>query len=138
MNLFCYGSLEFGEVMRVVTGRTFAGEPADLDGFARYRFRDASYPGLAPEPGARTEGTLFRGLDAAALAALDRFEGARYERLTLEVRTRGGGRAEAQVYVVCTAERSALSREAWDKAHFGRHELDVFLSRLQPRAGGGE
>jgi hypothetical protein len=33
--LFCYGSLEFAEVMRAVTGRDFAVEPAALDGFAR-------------------------------------------------------------------------------------------------------
>jgi gamma-glutamylcyclotransferase (GGCT)/AIG2-like uncharacterized protein YtfP len=138
VNLFCYGSLQFDEVMRAVTGREFAGEPAELDGFARYRFRDATYPGLAPEAGASTEGTLFRGLDGAALEALDRFEGARYERVAVEVRTRGGGSAAAQVYVVCAAQRDSLSREAWDKTHFRSRELDAFLRRLHPEARGEE
>ena len=136
MNLFCYGSLQFGAVMRAVTGREFEGEEAELDGFARYRFRDASYPGITPEPGSRTEGTLFRGVDGTALEALDRFEGARYERLEVEVRMRRGGRLAAQVYVVRAADRAELSRDAWDKARFGRQELDAFLRRLHPVPGG--
>ena len=131
MLLFCYGSLEFAEVMRAVTGREFTSEPAALDGFARYRVRDASYPGLVPESGARTEGTLFRGLDAAALAALDRFEGALYARHTLEVRLCDAGREAAQVYVVRPARRDALLREPWDKARFARDELVAFVRRLR-------
>ena len=131
MNLFCYGSLEFAEVMCEVTGQGFAGEPATLDGFARYRVRDAEYPGLVPEPGARTEGTLYRALDADSLAALDRFEGALYERRTLDVRTRDGGFAPAQVYVVREAHRHTLSREPWDKRAFARESLSSFVQRLR-------
>lgn len=131
MKLFCYGSLEFAEVMREVTGRSFAAEPATLDGFARYRVRDADYPGLLPEPGARTDGTLYRALDAASLAALDRFEGGLYERRTLDVRTRDGASAAAQVYVVREAHRRALSREPWDKQTFARESLPGFVRRLR-------
>ena len=130
MLLFCYGSLEFAEVMREVTGRSFAGEPATLDGFARYRVRDADYPGLVPESGARTVGTLFRALDAVALAALDRFEGALYERKTLDVRRRGGN-AAAQVYVVRESHRHTLSSEPWDKRAFARDRLAGFVQRLR-------
>jgi gamma-glutamylcyclotransferase (GGCT)/AIG2-like uncharacterized protein YtfP len=129
--LFCYGSLEFAEVMRRVTGQTFAGEPATLDGFARYRVRDADYPGLVPEPGARTEGTLYRGLDADSLAALDRFEGALYERRSLDVRTRDGGPESAQVYVVREAHRHTLSRQPWNKQTFERESLTGFVERLR-------
>ncbi len=131
MLLFCYGSLEFASVMRAVTGRVFAGEPATLAGFARYRVRDADHPGLVPEAGARTEGTLFRALDAAALEVLDRFEGALYERRQLEVRPRDGGFAAAQVYVVREAHRHTLTSEPWDKQGFARDRLVAFLSRLR-------
>jgi len=129
--LFCYGSLEFAEVMRAVTGRDFAGEPATLDGFARYRVRGADYPGLVPEPGARTEGTLFAGLDAEALATLDRFEGALYERGTSDVRKRDGGSAAAQVYVVRESQRHVLSSAPWDKEAFAHDRLAAFLRRLR-------
>ena len=132
MLLFCYGSLEFADVMRAVTGRSFAGEPALLEGYARYRVRDADYPGLVPEPGASTEGTLFGALDAKALTALDRFEGALYERRTLDVcRLRASDTAAAQVYVVREAHRHTLSREPWDKAAFARDRLEAFLLRLR-------
>ncbi|MEX2206755.1 MAG: gamma-glutamylcyclotransferase family protein [Myxococcota bacterium] len=131
MLLFCYGSLEFDEVMREVTGRSFAAEPATLEGFARYRVREADYPGLLPEPGAHTDGTLYRALDAASLAELDRFEGALYERRMLDVRTPDGGRASAQVYVVREAHRHTLSREPWDKQAFARESLSGFVRRLR-------
>lgn len=131
MLLFCYGSLEFPEVMREVTGRSFVSEPATLDGHARYRVRDADYPGLVAEAGARTEGTLYRALDAAALAALDRFEGALYERRTLGVRRRDGSTAAAQVYVVRESQRHTLSSDPWDKERFARDQLGAFLSRIR-------
>ncbi len=131
MFLLCYGSLEFAEVMREVTGRAFAGEPAELDGFARYRVRDADYPGLLPEPGARTKGTLYGAVDDAALAALDRFEGPLYERRRLEVRVAGGERRHAFVYVVREAQRDLLTREPWDERAFARDRLEAFLRRIR-------
>ena len=131
MDLFCYGSLEFAEVMQAVTGRTFAAEPAWLPDFARYRVRDGEYPGLVREPGARTAGTLFRGLDAASREALDRFEGALYERQVRQVELRDGRREAADVYVVVAARRAELTREPWDKARFGRDHLETFLRRIR-------
>ncbi len=133
MLLFCYGSLEFANVMRAVTGRTFAGEPAALDGFARYRVRAADYPGLVPESGASTDGTLWRGLDAGALAVLDRFEGALYERLCVDVRVRDGRSVGAHAYVVRESNRSSLSHEPWDKRAFERDRLESFLLRIRLR-----
>ena len=130
MNLFCYGSLQFARVMRAVVGRDFAAEPAALVGFARYRVRDAAYPGLLPEPGARTDGTLYRGLDDAAIRALDHFEGAFYERLTLEIELASGARESAQVYVVVPARREELSRDPWDASRFERHDLETFMRRI--------
>jgi gamma-glutamylcyclotransferase (GGCT)/AIG2-like uncharacterized protein YtfP len=130
MNLFCYGSLQLAVVMRAVTGRDFDAAPAVLAGFARYRVRDAEYPGLVPEPGARTEGTLYRGLDAAAIRALDHFEGAFYERLTLEVELASGARESAEIYVVVPARRGEISQDAWDVAHFERHDLANFMRRI--------
>jgi gamma-glutamylcyclotransferase (GGCT)/AIG2-like uncharacterized protein YtfP len=130
MNLFCYGSLQFPTVMRAVVGRDFEAERAALVGYARYRVRDAEYPGLVPEPGARTEGTLYRGLDDAAIRALDHFEGAFYARLTLEIELASREREAAEVYVVVPARRGELSRDPWDAAHFERHDLERFMRRI--------
>ena len=129
MTLFCYGSLEFAEVMRWVTGRSFAHGPARLEGWVRLRVRGRSYPGLRTRARACTPGTLWRGIDEVSAARLDRFEGALYEPRPLPVRT-ASGKVTAQVYVVRDARRSELSNEPWDKARFARESLAEFLRAL--------
>jgi len=129
VNLFSYGSLEFAEVMRAVTGRSFAHEPARLFGWRRVRFRGRPYPGIEPCARATVAGTLWRGIDAASAARLDAFEGAAYARVQLPVRAGGADRA-ADVYVVCEDSRPLLSDEPWDKAAFARESLARFLRAL--------
>lgn len=113
MELFSYGTLESPALLRELIGRDCPREPAVLEGFARYVVRGERHPGVVAEPGARTQGTLWRGLEARDLAALDRYEGALYERRLLVVRTSAGAERHAHVYVVPDARRSALSREPW-------------------------
>jgi gamma-glutamylcyclotransferase (GGCT)/AIG2-like uncharacterized protein YtfP len=133
VTLFSYGSLEFSEVMCRVTGRSFPHEPARLAGWVRLRVRGASYPGLRARAGSCTLGTVWRELDAASLARLDRFESAFYERRTLSVRTGAGEDVAAQVYVVAEANLAALSQEPWDKARFARESLRSFTRALSLR-----
>jgi len=133
MDVFTYGSLQFPSVLGAVIGRVPRAERAVLEGFARFRVRGASYPGLVPEPGARTEGVVWRGLDLDALTALDRFEGRLYERLRLPVRTRAGATLRAHVYVVAEARRSVLGAEPWDPVRFEREQLAAFLRSYVPR-----
>ncbi len=130
MELFCYGSLEFAEVMRAVTGRSFPHEPARLDGWVRLRARRGAYPGLRPRARASTSGTLWRGVDPASAAKLDRFEGALYVRRTLQVRTSRGERVAAEVYVVPDERRRELSTQTWDKARFARESLAAFVRAI--------
>jgi gamma-glutamylcyclotransferase (GGCT)/AIG2-like uncharacterized protein YtfP len=134
MDVFTYGSLQFPSVIGAVVGRVPARVPAVLEGFARFRVRGASYPGIVARAGARTAGTLWRGLDLDALAALDRFEGALYERRRLPVRTRAGATVVAHVYVVRDARRDVLGPEPWDEARFEREHLARFLSYALPDA----
>ena len=129
MDLFTYGSLEFAEVMRAVTRRSFAHEPARLSNWIRVRFRGQSYPGIRARPGAAILGTLWRGVDPASFERLDRFETSAYERRSLPVRT-AAGPAEAQVYVVREKHLSLLSNEPWEKARFARESLRGFVERL--------
>ncbi len=130
MTLFCYGSLEFAEVMRAVTGRSFAHEPARLDGWVRVRFRGRKFPGLRPRLWSSAQGTLWRGIDERSAAKLDRFEGELYRRRSLPVRTHGGVSVTAQVYVVPDEHLTALSNAPWDRATFARESLAEFLRAL--------
>lgn len=129
--VFTYGTLAFAEVMEAVAGRASASEPATLDGFVRLRVRGAVYPGVRARAGATVDGVLYRGLDAAALARLDRFEGALYERRRLAVRLARGGACEAWVYVVPDALAHRLADEPWDPERFRREHLPAYVAHCR-------
>ena len=76
IHLFAYGTLQLPEVFHAVTGRLRASEPATLTGYGRYGLLGLAYPGLIHEPGARTEGLLYRNLTGSELSRLDGFEAA--------------------------------------------------------------
>jgi gamma-glutamylcyclotransferase (GGCT)/AIG2-like uncharacterized protein YtfP len=137
--LFAYGTLLFPEVLRAVTGRSFASRPARLEGYARRRFRREVFPGLAPAPGAHTPGRVYLGVDAGSLARLDDFEGARYARRPVRVRTADGAALSAFAYVVRPQHLAALEDAPWDEEQFARGgERARFLARIRgARAGGG-
>lgn len=130
--VFTYGTLEFAEVVRFVTGRDFAGEPGVLRGHARYGLTDVRYPGLVPEAGASTEGTLYRGVDPPTLVRLDEYESSLYERRWVSVETASGA-VSAWVWVVRATFRDRLSAEPWSRDDFARQHLDGFLREIGAR-----
>jgi gamma-glutamylcyclotransferase (GGCT)/AIG2-like uncharacterized protein YtfP len=128
--IFCYGTLLFPEVMRAVTGREFAGTPATLSGWARYRVRGEVFPALIPEVGALTEGVVLSDVDARSLTVLDAFEGPLYLRRELEVARADGARLAAHAWVLVPGREAELTREAWDLEHFARSELHAYLAQI--------
>ena len=114
--------------MLQITGRRFPSEPATLEGFARSMLRGEAYPGIAPAAGARTQGTLYSGLDPESLALLDRFESELYERLELRVATASGERS-AFAWVVRSQHRMLLTDEPWDRDRFAARHLREWLAR---------
>lgn len=110
--VFVYGTLLIPDIMREVTGRQYAGTPATLRDYRRYRLRNRSYPGLLYEPGAGVEGMLFE-VGPVALAALDRYEDPCYERHTLTVEA-GAGTRQAYVYVIPDSRRHLIEPKDWD------------------------
>lgn len=128
--VFAYGTLEVAELVEALVGRRLPGEPAVLRGWARRMLRGAHYPGIAPRAGAETPGTLYAGVDAAELAALDRFEGELYERRQLEVETAAGARRRAFVWALRPELRSRLGEEPWDRERFVASHLREWLAGL--------
>ncbi len=128
--VFCYGTLLFGEVMRLVTGREFEGLPGSALGWACYRVRGEVFPALVAEPGARTRGLVFRRVDARSLAALDAFEGPLYQRRALAIRCDDGATRAAEAFVLAPGGERALTREAWDRGDFERRELRAYCARI--------
>jgi gamma-glutamylcyclotransferase (GGCT)/AIG2-like uncharacterized protein YtfP len=129
--IFCYGTLEFSEILEAVTGRRFARTGAVLEGYARYRIKGAVYPGVIGESGARTPGTLYTDVDRDALRRLDRYEDGIYVRCRVPVRTSDGGTVDAEVYVIPEHRRWALSARPWAREEFGRRHLARYLARLK-------
>ena len=111
--LFAYGTLIFDEVMRQVTGRTFRGIDALLPGYARYRIKDAPYPGIIPCDGAVVKGKVYFDIDDKSLAMLDQYEGGLYEKITVQVRIDNGETCDAIAYKVKDTHKGMLTHELW-------------------------
>ena len=133
MTIFTYGSLMFPEVWEKVTGLTVAGVPAVLADHAARRIRGQSYPVLQAEAGARVRGVLYVGVPPDAVARLDEFEGAFYDRVPVAVRLeQGGATASAWVYRAARPEDPDILPEAWVAEHFARESLARFLQEELP------
>lgn len=96
---FTYGTLMCADIMAAVCGHAVRGEAATLRGYARHPVRDERYPGIRPDPRASVFGVVYRALGAEALARLDAFEGAQYQRRPVGVRLGNGEDIAAETYV---------------------------------------
>jgi len=131
VNLFIYGSLRDSRIFQSVSGYAFSLKPSRVDDktlFAELAFLphyrrvspDNVYYYAVPAPPARIEGLVIHGLSAAAMTEIDRYEGKRYQRETVQVHT-GHGVVDAQAYLV-TAE--AMRKHFGDRFHVNLiHEL---------------
>jgi len=126
-HLFVYGTLMSEEIMRQVTGVCPQSDPAVLEGFSRRAVRGEPYPGILPEEGSRVEGVLYRDVPEASWERLDRFEGAMYERRSVQVELIGGSVEKAAAYVVRPEYRHYLDRAGWDFEEF----LNRGIARFQ-------
>jgi len=130
MRLFCYGTLQFADIMHEVSGRRYVGSPATLQHYACFALRGEVFPGIVPAHAAQATGVLYTGLDDAALRRLDAFESDCYVRERVSVRDDAGRSLQAWAYVVRPDARALLSNQPWDSDMFERTHLDAFLKRL--------
>jgi gamma-glutamylcyclotransferase (GGCT)/AIG2-like uncharacterized protein YtfP len=126
-NFFVYGSLREPEVFRSVAGVEFSfdkenvndetlfAEPAFLSGYRKLSPDNVFYYAVKKR-NARIEGILIHNVPPESIKDIDSYEGKRYYREQVSVRT-ASGKASAQAYLV--------SRETMKK-HFGdRFEVNV-------------
>ena len=128
-SLFCYGTLEFPEIMFRVTGEIFPFEPAWISDYARYRVKNQAYPGLVYEAGACTPGTLYHEIKPRHLKRLDAYEGMLYSKEEVLIETEGGRPCQALVYLITQQKKSVLSSQSWNKEQFERQSYYSFLRR---------
>lgn len=111
--LFCYGTLQSEAIFSAITGVVPPRQRAVLHGYACYRVKRATYPGIVAVKQGCVAGTLYQGLNGLALNRLDQFEGGFYQREELEVITDAGQAISAWVYVIKRDCRHLLTRDAW-------------------------
>ena len=129
-HLFVYGTLLFPQVMRAITGRDCTGEPAALDGYARFAVRKQVFPGIVEMPGGQVEGILYRDIGDTDFSRLDEFESDIYFRRQVTVSLGDRSCIHAYTYVVASDFRHLLDDRCWDPDHFQEAHLDAYLARL--------
>lgn len=125
--LFCYGTLQSPLVMKAVTGRSFSGQEATLNNWARYRVRRSEYPGIIQQEDSTVTGKIYWGLDEEAIAKLDAFEGDKYERVIVQVTMADGTTENAFAYAICSDCKDMLSNDPWDFDRFLQNGLERFV-----------
>lgn len=130
MDLFTYGTLQFDEVWNRVTGRRFPMASGEVTGFVVYRVDGYDFPGMTPQEGATTPGTVYTSIDQGTLAELDRFEGEFYERWKVNVTGADGEIRLCEAYVVPPHNTALLTDDVWTRKNFlASGGLTRFLNR---------
>ena len=128
MDIFTYGSLMYPAVWRRVVTGAYAGGAATLRGYARRRIRGELYPALVRSvPESVVQGILYRGVSAADVAALDRFEGEgeAYARIRVPLELADGELSGAWTYLYLHSSR--VEETAWEPTRFEMSDLARFL-----------
>lgn len=128
--LFCYGTLQIPAVLEAVLGHALRGGPAGLPGYAAFRVRGETYPGLAPRRESTTPGRLYVDVAPSDLAVLDRFEGYFYRRTARVVHLPSGRRVRAWVYMVAAGRENMLVPSPWHLETFLRTGYQRFMQRF--------
>lgn len=137
MRLFCYGTLQFPEVMRAVCGYRLRGSPAVLEGYACHTIKGQVFPGIIQSGGCRTKGLLYSTVGPVQLRRLDRFETGLYQRVCVCVTDTAGRSLPAWTYVIPLATRGVLSAEDWSRERFAGESLAAFVHVCRSRRAWG-
>jgi gamma-glutamylcyclotransferase (GGCT)/AIG2-like uncharacterized protein YtfP len=131
MRLFCYGTLQFPEVLSAVTGCHLVGDRAVLDDYACYLIKGKTYPGITPAYETSVEGVVYNGIGEVHFRKLDRFEGDLYERVRVCATDMEGNPLQAWAYVIRDANQDQLTRMPWSREDFELEHLSAFLEQCR-------
>jgi gamma-glutamylcyclotransferase (GGCT)/AIG2-like uncharacterized protein YtfP len=127
--LFVYGSLHNDQYFQILTGRTFAGQTAELLNHRRVQPRN-SFAFAIPWSGSKIPGKLLSGVTPEVLRKLDEYEneGSLYSRCVARVKTQDQV-VEAYVYV---GNPKAL-KTYFKKGFLERDRIEEFVARQVDR-----
>lgn len=123
--LFVYGTLQFPEILKRLTGKIFTMKPATLNGFKRCCVKGCDYPALIETKDAITNGIILENVDEKSLKAIDYFEGDEYEKTGVTVLV--NGLEVSAITYVWVAEKKRLECTDWDRSFFESNFLIKYL-----------
>jgi gamma-glutamylcyclotransferase (GGCT)/AIG2-like uncharacterized protein YtfP len=132
--LFCYGTLQFDDVLKALLGRVPERTPASAPGYRAAALEGRVYPGLVRSFGSAASGVILTDLSNEEWRILDAFEDERYD--LQEVPLSHGMSGWAYVW-----PGGDVRAEDWDAAAFETHHLAAYAARcarLAPRLAAGK
>lgn len=132
MNVFTYGSLMFSPVWDAVVLGNYRATSAVLEGHARRRIVNDSYPVAFPSDANETIiGMLYHDVSNEDIKRLDFFEGEYYQRSKVSVRLNNANLVKAEVYLINPRYRHLVSEMPWDPDNFQERCLSEFMSAYE-------
>lgn len=138
INLFAYGLLQHGDVLRQLIGDSLQGETAKIQDYTR---RQLILPGFkpcamaVPQDGQFLQGMLFRGVSPEALSVMDKFEMIDeqiYRRDTVQVVTASGESVSCYMYLQGAAITEENLGELWCETTFMEAYYEHYVSEMIP------
>jgi len=124
-NLFTYGTLQFPQVLKKITGKRFAMAPAVLNGYKRLLVKGTDYPAIIENTNSKVYGNLLKNVDQVSMKSIFEFEGIDYELKHLKVEV--GSELFSAVAFVWRADFNLLDKTDWDKDEFEKKALHFYI-----------
>ena len=123
-NLFVYGTLQFQQIVKRLTGKKFETVPAYLPGYKRCRVKGCDYPAAVETPDSEIKGMLLKNVDNRSMRQFTFFEGDEYEKRKVLVSVQHE-EINAVTFVWCR-DAQLLAAEDWDENHFEKYSLNKY------------
>lgn len=128
MNLFVSGPLMFRDVIQAVAGKTFPMQDGVLRGYIQFTLEQDGQSAMIPFPDRVVDGLVYLGVDEEALARIDAFEGALFERVEVSVESPAGEWIEAEAYCIKLSRKRLLTSREWDEDEYRQNHLQKVLA----------
>lgn len=124
VHIFAYGTLQFPQIIKRLTGKNFAAEKAMLRGYRRLLVKGTDYPAVKKSRNSSVDGILLKDVDEKSLEQIIQFEGDEYEMVNVRVHV-NGSETDAVVFAWIREDR-LLDEKDWNQQKFESDSLRFY------------